>query len=145
MSAASTRLGVTSPSHTPSVENGLHVRPNLSYSSSSSYPPSLPYPLLLYQLKLDLYRRHVTDLLIQPLAQEAFMRNSGHVRHLYIDHPTNILLSLLSNAPRCSNLAQLECEIVECTTELYHMVHQSLGTNDECEFRLVVRGAFEVH
>ncbi|KAF9393287.1 hypothetical protein CPC16_002404 [Podila verticillata] len=59
----------------------------------------------------ELHRRRVIDLFNQPLAQEALVRNSGHIRSLYIG--TSGLLPVLAAAPPCSDINELMAEKID--------------------------------
>ncbi|KAF8953307.1 hypothetical protein BGZ52_013098 [Haplosporangium bisporale] len=59
----------------------------------------------------ELHRRRVIDLLNQPLAQEALVRNSGHIRSLYIG--TSGLLPVFAAAPPCSDINELMAEKID--------------------------------
>ncbi|KAG0037948.1 hypothetical protein BGZ82_001489 [Podila clonocystis] len=80
-----------------------------------------------YPHSFELYDRRIRDLLNQPLAQEALMRNSGHIRNVCIEAPG--LLHVLVAAPHCTNLVSLECHLREFAGEVAEMLGPLIRKN----------------
>ncbi|KAG0091127.1 hypothetical protein BGZ93_003061 [Podila epicladia] len=73
------------------------------------------------------FERCIGDLLNQPHAQEALMRNSGHIRNVYTG--TSGLLPVLIAAPHCTNLVSLECNLSVSAKEVIEMLGPFIRKN----------------
>lgn len=75
----------------------------------NSAHPRVAKSVLSYDLDSELYRRRVADLLAQPLAQKALVRNAGRLRNLHIGIPG--ILPVLITAPHCTKLDIILCSL----------------------------------
>ncbi|KAF9302972.1 hypothetical protein BGZ74_004549 [Mortierella antarctica] len=73
------------------------------------------------------FERRIEDLLNQQLAQEALIRNSGHIRNVYTG--TSGLLPVLIAAPLCTNLVSLECNLSESARDVIEMLGPFIRKN----------------